>query len=106
MSWLNDYMDASGISPADYNHKMTMSGSKVEAVENTGAEIINVVTAKILTTEKHPDADKLVVCSVDIGREAPVQIVTAAKNAHVDGEDKNHVCDNDGCNVTVADKHT
>lgn len=79
MSWLNDYMDASDISPFDYNRKMTMSGSKVEAVENTGAEIINVVTAKILKTEKHPDADKLLVCTLDKG-DGEVQIVTGAPN--------------------------
>ena len=79
MSWLNDYMDASDISPLDYNRKMTMSGSKVEAVENMGAEIINIVTAKILKTEKHPDADKLLVCTLDKGDEE-IQIVTGAPN--------------------------
>ena len=79
MSWLSDYMDASGITPEEYNRKMTISGSKVEAVENTGAEILNIVTAKILKTEKHPDADKLLVCTLDIGGEE-IQIVTGAPN--------------------------
>ena len=80
LSWLNDYMDASGIEPADYMHKMTMSGSIVEGIENPAAEIKNVVVGKILKIEPHPDADKLVVCQVGIGEDAPVQIVTGAKN--------------------------
>lgn len=79
MSWLKDYMDTEGIEPADYIEKMTMSGSKVEGIENPGAEIKNVVTGKIEKIEKHPDADKLVVCQVNLGTET-VQIVTGAKN--------------------------
>ena len=61
-------------------HKMTMSGSIVEGIENPADEFKNVVTGKILKIEKHPDADKLVVCQVDVGEDAPIQIVTGAKN--------------------------
>lgn len=80
LSWLKDYMNIDGIENAEYMHKMTMSGSIVEGIENAAAEIKNVVTGKILKIEKHPDADKLVVCMVDVGEDAPIQIVTGASN--------------------------
>ena len=67
MSWLSDYTDISGITPAEYNHRMTMTGSKVEGIEDQGENLLNVVTGKILEIEKHPDADKLVVCKIDVG---------------------------------------
>ena len=79
MSWFSDYVDMSGIEPKDFADRLTMSGSMVEGVENKGENIINVVTGKILKIEKHPDADKLVVCQVSFGDEE-VQIVTGAKN--------------------------
>ncbi|MBQ4515645.1 MAG: phenylalanine--tRNA ligase subunit beta [Clostridia bacterium] len=79
MSWLNDYTDISGITPEEYNHALTMTGSKVEGVENIGDEVQNVVTAKILSVEQHPDADKLKVCQVDTGSET-IQIITGADN--------------------------
>ncbi|MBE7037497.1 MAG: phenylalanine--tRNA ligase subunit beta [Ruminococcaceae bacterium] len=81
VKWLNDYVDISDISIEKLAHEMTMSGSKVEGVENLGEEIQNVVVGKILSIEKHPDADKLVVCKVDVGEEV-LQIVTGAKNVN------------------------
>ncbi len=78
ISWLKDYVDIN-CSPKEYADAMTMSGSKVEGVENTGEEIQKVVVAQIISIEKHPDADKLVVCQVDIGDEK-IQIVTGANN--------------------------
>lgn len=80
LSWLKDYMNTDGIEDADYMYKMTMTGSIVEGIENKGAEFKNVVTGKICKIDKHPDADKLVVCQVDVGEEAPIQIVTGASN--------------------------
>ena len=79
LSWLSDYLDMNGITPEMYNHAMTMSGSKIEGIENLGDEIQNVVTGKILSVEKHPDADKLKICQLDVGRET-IQIVTGADN--------------------------
>ena len=78
VSWLEDYVDIS-VSPKTLGDLLTMSGSKVEGVEYTGEEIENVVTGKILKIEKHPDADSLVVCQIDVKDEV-VQIVTGAKN--------------------------
>ncbi len=79
LSWLSDYTDMTGITPEMYNHALTMSGSKVEGIENIGDEIQNVVTGKLLSVEKHPDADKLKICMVDVGTET-IQIVTGADN--------------------------
>lgn len=79
LRWLSDYIDMAGITPEQYNHAMTMSGSKVEGIENLGDEIQNVVTGKLLSVEKHPDADKLKICQVDVGSET-IQIVTGAEN--------------------------
>ena len=80
LSWLNDYTNIDGVTPKEFDAKMTMSGSKVESVDYLGAEIENVVTGKILSVEKHPDSDHLVVCQIDAGREEPIQIVTGAPN--------------------------
>lgn len=80
ISWLKDYLNTDGIELKTYEHEMTMSGSKVEGIENLSGGMKNIVTGKILSVEKHPDAEKLVVCSVDIGEEEKLQIVTAATN--------------------------
>lgn len=77
--WLKDYVDID-ISPKDLGDRLTLSGSKVEEVAITGDEIQNVVTGKIVKIEKHPDAEKLSICQVDIGESESIQIVTAATN--------------------------
>ena len=59
---------------------MTMSGSKVESYSREGEEISKVVVGKVLSVVKHPNADSLVICQVEVGREQPVQIVTGATN--------------------------
>ena len=82
MSWFADYTDMSGITPKQYAEAVTMTGSKVEGVENTGAEIENVVTGKILEIKPHEDSDHMVVCRVDVGDEV-LQIVTGAPNVKV-----------------------
>ncbi len=80
LSWLSDYTDMNGITPKEYDAKLTMSGSKVEEVYYLGAEIENVVTGKILEVVDHPDSDHLKICQLDVGKEEPVQIVTGAPN--------------------------
>ena len=80
LSWLSDYTDMTGITPKEYDAKLTMSGSKVEEVYYLGAEIENVVTGKILSVVDHPDSDHLKICQLDVGKEEPVQIVTGAPN--------------------------
>ena len=80
LSWLKDYTDLAGVSPKEYDAKMTMSGSKVESVDYLGQEIQNVVTGKVLSVEPHPDSDHLVICQLDAGQAEPLQIVTGAPN--------------------------
>lgn len=77
-SWLKQYVDID-VSPDELAERLTMVGLAVEHVEKLGHDITNVVVGKILEIKDHPQADKLVVCSIDIGREV-VQIVTGASN--------------------------
>lgn len=82
MKWLSDYIDLSDIDIKQFCHGMTMSGSKVEGYEKEGAEITGVVVGKILSVVSHENSDHLVVCSVDVGEENPIQIVTGASNVN------------------------
>ena len=82
MKWLREFVDIE-VSPKEFAEKMTMSGSKVEKYEVEGEKLSRVVVGKVLSIEAHPDADKLVVCQVDVGESAPIQIVTGAKNLTV-----------------------
>lgn len=79
MRWLSDYVQVN--EPIhDFCEKMTMSGSKVESHSAEGEEISGVVVGKVLSVSKHPNADSLVICQVEVGQEQPVQIVTGAPN--------------------------
>lgn len=77
--WLKDYVDID-INAQELGDMLTLSGSKLEEVITSGEEIENVVTGKLLKIEPHPDAEKLVICQVEVGREEPIQIVTGANN--------------------------
>ncbi|MGG1291492.1 phenylalanine--tRNA ligase subunit beta [Bacillus smithii] len=80
LKWLQDYVDLSGISAKDLAEKITRSGIEVESVEIPGEHIKNVVIGHVLKCEKHPAADKLNKCLVDIGEGEPVQIICGAPN--------------------------
>ena len=80
--WLSEFVDITA-SDREYAETMTLSGSKVELTEFLGREVVNVVAGNILALEKHPHADKLQLCTVDVGKTAPVCIVTGAKNVAV-----------------------
>lgn len=82
MNWLSEFVDVSGITPHDFSENVTMTGSKVECYENPAQEISKVAVGKVLSIVPHPDADKLVVCQVDVGQKT-IQIVTGAKNLTV-----------------------
>lgn len=79
MKWLADYVDCS-VPVHDFCYDMTMSGSKVEGWKQEGQDISKVVVGKLLSVTPHENSDHLVVCQVDAGQEAPVQIVTGAPN--------------------------
>ena len=78
VEWLKDYCDID-VDVTTLGNILTMTGSKVETIDQLGNDIKNVVVGKILEIKKHPDADKLVVTKVDVGSEI-IQIVTGAKN--------------------------
>jgi len=79
MRWLSDYVKVDA-TPHQFSADMTMTGSKVEGYEIEGSEIQNVVVGKVLSVVKHPNADSLVICQVDVGSQAPIQICTGATN--------------------------
>ncbi len=79
MSWLKQYVEIN-VNTNEFVEAMTMSGTKVEAVVKLADEIDKVVVGKIISIVKHPEADKLVICKVDVGQNEPIQIVTGAKN--------------------------
>lgn len=81
IEWLQDYANIN-VDAKTLADKLTMTGSKVETIEQKGNDIKNVVVGKILEIKKHPNADKLIVTKVDIGNEV-VQIVTGADNVKV-----------------------
>lgn len=87
LSWLTDYVNFNLNDPdasvREFSEGMTMSGSKIETVFYLGEEITNVVVGKILSIQKHENADSLLICSVDAGKDAPLTIVTGAKNLTV-----------------------
>lgn len=78
--WLQDYVDLSGVTATELAEKITKSGIEVEGVEVLNEGIKGVVIGYILEREQHPNADKLSKCLVDVGEEAPVQIICGAKN--------------------------
>ena len=83
--WLNEFVDLplSEVGDRDFDEAMTISGSKVEVTEDLSRTIHNVKVGRVLSMEKHPNSDHMYVCALDVGAEAPVQIVTGAWNVHV-----------------------
>ncbi len=80
MKWLADFVDISDVNIKDYCDKLTLTGSKVEGFEVMGAEIENVVVARIKKIVPHPDSDHLLICTMDVGTGEDTQIVTGAQN--------------------------
>lgn len=78
-SWLRSLCNPA-IPTEDLCHLLTMAGLEVEERRPAGADFSGVVVAEVLSVEKHPDADKLKLCSVAVGESAPLQIVCGAPN--------------------------
>ena len=83
MKWLSDFVSTDGIEIKQYCDRMTDTGSKVEGYEYPDGAVSGVAVGEILEIARHPDADKLVVCRVNVGAAEPIQIVTAATNVFV-----------------------
>lgn len=82
LNWLKELIDIP-VGVDELADALTMLGLEIEAIERPGAGIKDVYVGRILSIEPHPDADKLVVCQTDTGRERPLQIVCGAKNMQV-----------------------
>jgi len=79
LSWIKAYVPELTCTDQEYCDAMTLSGTKVEGYERTDKNLRKIVIGQIKQIEKHPDADKLIICQVDIGSET-IQIVTGAPN--------------------------
>ena len=81
MQWIRQYTDIP-VTPEEFESAMIMHGTGVEGLENQNDAVQNVVVGKILSVRKHENSDHMVICSVDVGEEEPLQIVTGAPNVH------------------------
>lgn len=79
LSWVKAYVPELDVTAQEYTDAMTLSGTKVEGYEKMDADLDKIVIGQIEKIEKHPDADKLIICQVNAGNET-VQIVTGAPN--------------------------
>lgn len=79
LSWIKAYVPDLDVTAQEYTDAMTLSGTKVEGYEKLDADLDKIIIGQIDKIEKHPDADKLIVCQVNIGQ-GSVQIVTGADN--------------------------
>ena len=79
LSWIKAYVPDLDVTAQEYTDAMTLSGTKVEGFEKMDADLDRIVVGQIDKIEKHPDADKLIICQVNIGTET-IQIVTGAQN--------------------------
>ncbi|MDO4941346.1 MAG: phenylalanine--tRNA ligase subunit beta [Lachnospiraceae bacterium] len=80
ISWIKAYVPDLTCTPQEYADKMTLSGTNMESITYLDKNLEKIVVGKIVKIEKHPDANKLVICQVDVGDVEPVQIVTGAPN--------------------------
>ena len=80
LSWIKAYVPDLDVTAQEYTDAMTLTGTKVEGFERLDKNLEKIVVGQILSIERHPDADKLIICQVDIGAGEPVQIVTGAPN--------------------------
>ena len=81
LSWIKAYVPDLDVTAQEYTDAMTLSGTKVEGFEELDADLENIVIGQIEKIDKHPDADKLIICQVNVGNMS-VQIVTGASNVH------------------------
>ena len=78
LGWLQDYVNIS-LPPEELAHKLTMSGTEAEEIEAVGANWEGIFVAQVAGLEKHPDADRLLLATVDLGEER-ITVVTGAPN--------------------------
>lgn len=80
LNWLKQYVDIDGLAPQELAEKITRSGIEVDAVIDRAQGMTNVVVGHVVSKEKHPDADKLNICQVEVGEGDIRQIICGAPN--------------------------
>lgn len=80
LSWIRAYVPDLNVSAQEFTDAMTLSGSKVESFTKLDEDLEHIIIGQIEKIERHPDADKLIVCQVKIGEQQTIQIVTGAPN--------------------------
>lgn len=80
LNWLGDHVDLSGLEPERIAHELTMRTALIEGLKDQAAALQGVVVGEVLSCERHPDADKLSVCSVAWGPDEPAHVVCGAPN--------------------------
>ena len=78
LSWIKAYVPELEVTAQEFTDAMTLSGSKVEGFTKMDADLEKIVIGQIKKIEKHPDADKLIICQVDIGEES-LQVLRMSK---------------------------
>ena len=81
LSWIKAYVPELDVTAQEYTDAMTLTGTKVEGFVRADEDLEKIVIGQIEKIERHPDADKLIICQVNIGTET-IQIVTGAPNVH------------------------
>lgn len=79
LSWLNQFISTTSLSPAALADKLTMLGLEVDSLQDLFVELDSFITARVVQVSKHPDADKLTVCEVETGTQT-IQVVCGAPN--------------------------
>ena len=80
LEWVKALVPGLDVTEQEYMDAMTLSGTKVEGYRKLDADLDKIIVGQIKKIERHPDADKLIVCQVDIGNGTDIQIVTGAPN--------------------------
>lgn len=81
LSWIKSFVPGLDCTAQEYTDAMTLTGTKVEGFERLDEDLDKIVVGQVKKIDKHPDADKLVICQVDIG-DRQIQIVTGAPNVY------------------------
>ena len=80
LSWIKKYVPDLDVTAREYADAMTMSGTKVENFEELDRDLKDIVVGEVLTCEPHPNSDHLHICTVNVGKDEPLQIVCGAPN--------------------------
>ena len=80
LKWIEALVPGLNVNAQEYTDAMILSGSKVEFYKKMDADLEKIVVGQIKKIEPHPDADKLIICQVDVGTGEDIQIVTGAPN--------------------------